>query len=95
MNTIDTQTKRPTHAQIAARAYELFVQRGGAHGSDVDDWLRAERELLAAAAASNAVKTSAPVSAREETAVPIKAPAANGTAGKQKTGARQKKKSLG
>jgi len=36
---------------IARRAYELFLERGGEHGHDVDDWLRAERELLAAAQA--------------------------------------------
>jgi HSP20 family protein len=28
------------------RAFELFQQRGGATGSDLEDWLRAERELL-------------------------------------------------
>jgi hypothetical protein len=36
----------PSHADIATRAYDLFVQRGGEHGSDRDDWLRAERELM-------------------------------------------------
>ena len=35
----------PVHDRIAARAYELFVQRGGQHGSDREDWLLAEREL--------------------------------------------------
>ena len=35
----------PTHALIARRAYELFLQRGGEHGRDWDDWLTAEREL--------------------------------------------------
>ena len=30
---------------ISRRAYELFLERGGAHGADIDDWLRAEREL--------------------------------------------------
>ena len=35
----------PNPSDIAARAYELFVQRGGEHGSDWADWLRAEREL--------------------------------------------------
>jgi hypothetical protein len=30
---------------IACRAYELFMERGGAHGHDVEDWLAAEREL--------------------------------------------------
>jgi hypothetical protein len=33
------------HAEIARRAYELFCERGGEHGHDFDDWLRAEREL--------------------------------------------------
>ena len=31
--------------EIARRAYELFVERGGEHGRDLDDWLRAEREF--------------------------------------------------
>src|ERR1700722_7170577 len=39
------------HAQslldpIARRAYELFESRGGAHGYDLEDWCRAEAELL-------------------------------------------------
>jgi hypothetical protein len=36
---------RPSHDQIAQRAYELFEQRGCAHGDDLQDWLRAEAEL--------------------------------------------------
>jgi len=35
----------PTPAVIALRAHELFVQRGGEHGRDWEDWLTAEREL--------------------------------------------------
>jgi len=35
----------PGHALIARRAYELFLQRGGEHGHDWEDWLAAEREL--------------------------------------------------
>jgi hypothetical protein len=35
----------PDHDQIAARAYQLFVQRGGEHGHHLEDWLVAEREL--------------------------------------------------
>lgn len=31
--------------QIARRAHELWQQRGHAHGGDLDDWLRAEREV--------------------------------------------------
>jgi Protein of unknown function (DUF2934) len=30
---------------IAARAYEIYVDRGHADGFDREDWLRAEREL--------------------------------------------------
>jgi DUF2934 family protein len=30
---------------IRRRAYELYLERGGAHGSAMDDWLRAEREI--------------------------------------------------
>ena len=37
-----------THDQIAARAYALFLARGGTHGQDFEDWLRAEQELQAA-----------------------------------------------
>jgi hypothetical protein len=33
------------HARIAARAYELYLARGCAHGHDLEDWLAAEREL--------------------------------------------------
>jgi hypothetical protein len=31
---------------IAQRAYELFTSRGGQAGSDVEDWLRAEKEIV-------------------------------------------------
>jgi hypothetical protein len=36
----------PTHDEISARAYELYMERPVDAGTDVDDWLRAERELL-------------------------------------------------
>jgi len=35
------------HEVIAVRAYEFFVQRGYAHGSDLQDWFQAESEMLA------------------------------------------------
>ena len=35
----------PTHEEIARRAYELFLARGGMHGHHEDDWAQAEREL--------------------------------------------------
>jgi Protein of unknown function (DUF2934) len=31
---------------IRIRAYELFLARDGAPGSEMDDWLHAERELV-------------------------------------------------
>lgn len=36
-----------TEETIRRRAYELHLERGGAHGGDVEDWLRAEREVEA------------------------------------------------
>ena len=34
-----------TPEQIAARAYQLYLERGRTHGHDFDDWLQAEYEL--------------------------------------------------
>ena len=36
-----------THADIANRAYELFLASGAAHGRDLEHWLKAESELRA------------------------------------------------
>ena len=38
--------KRPSHQEIAARAYELYVQHGRREGYGMDDWLQAEYELM-------------------------------------------------
>ena len=49
----------PTSASpqaIALRAYELFEARNRQHGYDLEDWLRAETELLSPAAASAPAK---------------------------------------
>jgi len=35
----------PTHEEIALRAYEIYLERGGAPGDALEDWTRAEREL--------------------------------------------------
>jgi hypothetical protein len=32
-------------AAIAAEAYAIYLERGGAHGHDLEDWLEAERRL--------------------------------------------------
>ena len=38
----------PLEEQIRVRAYELYVQRGNESGSELDDWLQAESEILMA-----------------------------------------------
>jgi len=35
----------PAHEEIALRAYEIYLERGGAPGDALEDWTRAEREL--------------------------------------------------
>lgn len=63
---IDAQTDRQNDLQndsaaregvpresIELRAYERYMERGGAHGGDLDDWLEAERELNARGADAN------------------------------------------
>jgi hypothetical protein len=47
-STSNARASEPTHSldeAIQRRAYELHLERGGAHGGDLDDWLRAEREV--------------------------------------------------
>jgi hypothetical protein len=39
---------QPSSEEIAKRAHEIFLARGGAPGFELDDWLQAERELKAA-----------------------------------------------
>ena len=38
----------PSQEEIARRAYELFLARGGEHGHHEEDWQRAERDLRSA-----------------------------------------------
>ncbi len=40
-----TQPSTELQEQIRFRAFELYVQRGGDHGHDLDDWLQAEFEI--------------------------------------------------
>jgi Protein of unknown function (DUF2934) len=35
----------PGHEEIRRRAYEIYLERGGLPGDELDDWHRAEREL--------------------------------------------------
>ena len=41
-----TAKARPTHEEIALRAYQIYLERGGTPGNPMEDWTRAERELI-------------------------------------------------
>lgn len=41
-------SNQPTQAEIALRAYQLYLERGGAPGNEMEDWIQAERQLLSA-----------------------------------------------
>lgn len=42
-----TSPSSPTHDEIARRAFEIFLDRGGNDGNDLEDWLQAEKEMRA------------------------------------------------
>ena len=45
-NAEDTSANHePTQEEIRRRAYEIYLERNGLPGDELDDWLRAEREL--------------------------------------------------
>ena len=37
--------REPSGEEIARRAYELYLQRTAEQATDVEDWIRAEKEL--------------------------------------------------
>jgi Protein of unknown function (DUF2934) len=43
----NNEIKVPTFEEIELRAYEIYLKRGDAEGIAMEDWLAAERELLA------------------------------------------------
>jgi hypothetical protein len=42
-----TSERQPQHEEIEVLAYNLYISRGAADGHALDDWLEAERELVA------------------------------------------------
>jgi hypothetical protein len=42
---VEMTSAHPAREEIAQRAFELFLARGGQHGHHEEDWLRAEREI--------------------------------------------------
>jgi hypothetical protein len=41
-----TTKSRPTLEQIQLRAYEIYLERRGAPGNELQDWVQAEHELV-------------------------------------------------
>ncbi len=39
--------RTPLPEEIRRRAFEIYLERGGEQGRDLEDWLQAERELRA------------------------------------------------
>ena len=44
--------------EIRRRAYEIYLERGGQAGRDLDDWLQAEHELKTAGTMGSPAATS-------------------------------------
>jgi hypothetical protein len=64
---IETNDTTDLTGVIAQRAYELYQLRGGHPGSEFDDWLEAEREVLSAFSPA-AAEPPAPKPARKRAA---------------------------
>ncbi len=37
---------QPTQEEIAVRAYQIYLKRGGTPGNELEDWIQAERQLI-------------------------------------------------
>jgi hypothetical protein len=53
----------PSPEEIRQRAFEIYIERGGIYGYDLDDWLQAEGELQGKCNKSN---DEAPENAKNE-----------------------------
>ncbi len=47
LSTSMTKSNGELETAIRTRAYQLYEERGRTDGRDMDDWVRAEREILA------------------------------------------------
>ncbi|MBI3611225.1 MAG: DUF2934 domain-containing protein [Nitrospirae bacterium] len=65
-------TNSALRERIAQKAYELYEKRGWGHGLDTEDWLEAERLVLAETTAETKAETVAKVKTplRERTIAP-------------------------
>jgi hypothetical protein len=46
----------PSHEEIRRRAYEIYLERNGFGGNELDDWLQAEMELVSGALLARTTK---------------------------------------
>jgi hypothetical protein len=51
--------KEPTRDEIARRAYALYLMRDCEHGRDIEDWVRATKELTGEPASESKITTAA------------------------------------
>ena len=42
---VENHNQASTIEAVAARAYQLYIERGCTHGHDLDDWIEAERQI--------------------------------------------------
>jgi hypothetical protein len=56
--------------KVAIRAYEIYEDRGGQHGRDIDDWLQAESEILSVLQESEFTTRKPPSRTQEITTKP-------------------------
>ncbi|HXN51392.1 MAG TPA: DUF2934 domain-containing protein [Candidatus Acidoferrum sp.] len=40
-----TAINQPTQEEIALRAFQIYLKRGGAPGNELEDWIQAETQL--------------------------------------------------
>ena len=55
-----TSTTKPACEHVAKRAYEKWLKRGCVHGHDLQDWVEAEKEVMAEQKGSTTAATSSP-----------------------------------
>ena len=71
----------PTHDEIAAHAYQIYLREGCVEGRDLDHWLKAEQELRASSGSggnfnghsngsNGAERTTTPTRAKQENVLP-------------------------
>jgi hypothetical protein len=60
--------RKPSREEVELRAYEIYVERGGQDGHDVEDWIAAEAEL-STRLASKAESTSSTATSAPQTAL--------------------------